>query len=106
MFSICWFIAWRAGGSTANLALALAFTVVFLNDTCLVLIREDFTKLGFDRSTPVSQVLRSYMKDARAKMRSRAKWLVGLLGFEPRTKGFTFIEAFPPRVDYLFTLSS
>ena len=30
--------------------------------------------------------------------------LVGLLGFEPRTKGFTFVEAFPPRVDYLFTL--
>jgi hypothetical protein len=29
--------------------------------------------------------------------------LVGLLGFEPRTKGFTFFEAFPPRVDYLFT---
>jgi hypothetical protein len=32
--------------------------------------------------------------------------MVGLLGFEPRTKGFTFIEAFPPRVDYLFTRSS
>ena len=24
------------------------------------------------------------------------KWLVGLLGFEPRTKGFTFPEGFPP----------
>jgi len=30
--------------------------------------------------------------------------MVGLLGFEPRTKGFTLTEAFPPRVDYLFTL--
>ena len=29
--------------------------------------------------------------------------LVGLLGFEPRTKGFTFVAAFPLRVDYLFT---
>jgi hypothetical protein len=29
--------------------------------------------------------------------------MVGLLGFEPRTKGFTLTEAFPPRVDYLFT---
>jgi hypothetical protein len=29
--------------------------------------------------------------------------VVGLLGFEPRTKGFTSIERFPFRVDYLFT---
>jgi hypothetical protein len=31
-------------------------------------------------------------------------WLVGLPGFEPGTKGFTFVERFPFRVDYLFTL--
>lgn len=30
--------------------------------------------------------------------------LVGLLGFEPRTKGFTLTGRFPIRVDYLFTL--
>jgi hypothetical protein len=32
--------------------------------------------------------------------------LVGLLGFEPRTKGFTLTGRFPFRVDYLFTLGS
>ena len=32
--------------------------------------------------------------------------LVGLLGFEPRTKGFTLTGRFPLRVDYLFTRSS
>jgi len=31
--------------------------------------------------------------------------MVGLLGFEPRTKGFTLTGRFPFRVDYLFTLS-
>ena len=30
--------------------------------------------------------------------------VVGLLGFEPRTKGFTLTGRFPIRVDYLFTL--
>ena len=33
-------------------------------------------------------------------------WVVGLLGFEPRTKGFTLSGRFPSRVDYLFTRSS
>ena len=32
--------------------------------------------------------------------------VVGLLGFEPRTKGFTLAGRFPFRVDYLFTRSS
>jgi hypothetical protein len=41
----------------------------------------------------------------------RPSWLtltrvVGLPGFEPGTKGFTFVAAFPLRVDYLFTLGS
>ena len=31
--------------------------------------------------------------------------MVGLLGFEPRTKGFTLTGRFPFRADYLFTLS-
>ena len=31
--------------------------------------------------------------------------MVGLLGFEPRTKGFTLTGRFPSRADYLFTLS-
>jgi len=39
----------------------------------------------------------------RTRFESLAK-LVGLLGFEPRTKGFTLTGRFPIRVDYLFTL--
>lgn len=33
MFSICWLIAWRAGDTLANLAIALAFTAASLADT-------------------------------------------------------------------------
>ncbi len=31
--------------------------------------------------------------------------LVGPPGLEPGTNGFTFVTAFPPRADYLTTLS-
>ncbi len=34
----------------------------------------------------------------------RGCWLVGPLGLEPRTKGFTIVPPFPVGVDYLFTL--
>jgi hypothetical protein len=49
---------------------------------------------------------RATLKIRSSAFASLAPRLVGLLGFEPRTKGFTFIGAFPPRVDYLFTRSS
>jgi hypothetical protein len=39
-------------------------------------------------------------------VRPGGRRLVGLLGFEPRTKGFTWTGRFPFRVDYLFTLGS
>src|SRR5688572_26520881 len=36
MFAISWLIAWRAGDSIANLAMALAFTSAFMADTLSV----------------------------------------------------------------------
>lgn len=42
--------------------------------------------------------------DANRQAKTSAdEWLVGPLGLEPRTKGFTFAPPFPEGVDYLFT---
>jgi hypothetical protein len=41
--------------------------------------------------------------DGQPSQDVRDEWLVGPLGLEPRTKGFTSAPPFPEGVDYLFT---
>ncbi len=42
-------------------------------------------------------------RDAGRHAKTSAERLVGPLGLEPRTKGFTSAPPFPEGVDYLFT---
>jgi hypothetical protein len=43
------------------------------------------------------------MRDAKLRAMRRGIRVVGPLGLEPRTKGFTSAPPFPEGVDYLFT---
>jgi hypothetical protein len=67
---------------------------------------EDFTKLGFDRSTPVSQVLRSYMKDETLQNRMLAPRLAQLVHGTTPTEKLVIVEAIEETGNVLFGLTS
>lgn len=67
---------------------------------------EDFTKLGFDRSTPVTQVLRSYMKDETRQNRMLAPRLAQLIQGTTPTEKLVIVEAIEETGNVLFGLTS
>ena len=67
---------------------------------------EDFTKLGFDRSTAVTQALRSYMKDEMQQNRLLAPRLAQLIQGTTPTEKLVIVEAIEETGNVLFGLTS
>ncbi|MDF3021066.1 MAG: hypothetical protein K0Q92_2369 [Steroidobacteraceae bacterium] len=67
---------------------------------------EDFTKLGFDRALPVTQVLRSYMKDDAQQNRMLASRLAQLIHGTTPTEKLVIVEAIEETGNVLFGLTS
>lgn len=67
---------------------------------------EDFVKLGFDRATPITQVLRSYMKDDAQQNRMLALRLAQLIHGTTPTEKLVVVEAIEETGNVLFGLTS
>lgn len=67
---------------------------------------EDFTKLGFDRATAVTQALRSYMKDEMQQNRLLALRLAQLIHGTTPTEKLVIVEAIEETGNVLFGLTS
>jgi hypothetical protein len=67
---------------------------------------EDFTKLGFDRTTSVTQVLRSYMRDDAIQNRMLAPRLAQLIHGTSPIEKLVIVEAIEETGNVLFGLTS
>jgi hypothetical protein len=67
---------------------------------------EDFTKLGFDRTTTVTQTLRSYMKDDARQNRMLAARLSQLVHGTTPTEKLVIVEAIEETGNVLFGLTA
>jgi hypothetical protein len=67
---------------------------------------EDFTKLGFDRTTTVTQTLRSYMKDDAQQNRMLATRLAQLVHGTTPTEKLVIVEAIEETGNVLFGLTA